>query len=83
VTLDGQFADALAFVSAAAETPDFVTCVGTRLLGYASQDDNVLSTSCQVKEMLSRVDPATVTMSELVVAVAASPALRTRAKEAP
>jgi hypothetical protein len=81
--LDGEFADALAFVRAAAETPEFVACVGTRLLGYATQDDGVLASSCQVKEMLSRVDPATVTMSELVLAVTSSPALRTRAKEAP
>jgi len=81
--LDGQFADALAFIDAAADTPEFVTCVGTRLLGYATQDDGVLASSCQVKEMLSKVDPATVTMSDLVLAVTSSPALRLRAKEAP
>jgi hypothetical protein len=81
--LNGQFSDALTFVNAAAQSPEFVTCLGTRLLGYATQDDGVVAASCQVKEMLSDVNLATVTMHELVLAVTSSPALRLRARAAP
>jgi hypothetical protein len=81
--LTGEFKDALAFVNAAAETPDFAACMGTRLLSYATQDDALLASACQVKDMFAGLDPATVTMPQLVKAIAVSPALRLRAKEAP
>ncbi|HEX6245313.1 MAG TPA: DUF1592 domain-containing protein, partial [Polyangiales bacterium] len=38
-SLKGTFKDAIAFLNAAAESDEFTSCVGTRLLGYATQDD--------------------------------------------
>ncbi|HEX6245173.1 MAG TPA: DUF1588 domain-containing protein, partial [Polyangiales bacterium] len=82
-SLMGNFKDAISFLNAAAESDEFTSCVGTRLLGYATQDDAITATSCQVEGMLEGLDPATATMPELVRAVALSPALRQRSKEAP
>jgi hypothetical protein len=70
-------------VNAAAEAPDATNCVGTRLLGYATQDDGLTANACQVTEMLSGLNPAQVTMPELVRAVVHSAALRVRVKETP
>jgi hypothetical protein len=79
--LKGNFKDALSFIEALADTPEFATCVGTRLLGYATQDDALTASTCQVQGTFTKLSPESVTMPELVKAVAASPALRLRAKE--
>jgi hypothetical protein len=80
-TLSGKYPDAVSFLQAAAEAPEFSACVGTRLLAYATQDEDLKATDCQVGELLEAAGPDALTMSRLVKAVTASPALRLR-KEA-
>jgi hypothetical protein len=79
--LPGNYKNALAFIEAAAAAPEFATCLGTRLLGYATQDDALPASACQVQGMFTQLAPKSVTMPQLVKAVAASPALRLRIKE--
>lgn len=79
--LSGQYKDALAFLTKAAEAPEFVQCVGTRLLSYAIQDEGLQAASCQVQGLFEKLPTSDVTMPQLVKAITASPALRLRTKE--
>jgi hypothetical protein len=80
-SISGNFKDALGFLEAAADSPDFVQCVGTRLLSYATQDEGLKAASCQVKGLFDSLPVADATMPQLVKAITASPALRLRTKE--
>jgi hypothetical protein len=82
-SLSGQYANAVAFLQAAAAGPEFSACVGTRLLSYATQDEELKATDCQVTEVLETAGSGELTMTQLVKAVTASPALRLRTKETP
>jgi hypothetical protein len=82
-SLSGQYANAIAFVEAAAAAPEFAACVGTRLLSYATQDEELKATDCQVSDVMEAAGSEQPTMTQLVKAVAASPALRVRNQEAP
>jgi hypothetical protein len=62
--------------------PEFSACLGTRLLSYATQDEELKATDCQVSEVLQSAGADALSMARLVKAVAASPALRVR-KEQP
>jgi hypothetical protein len=80
-SLSGNFKDALGFLEAAAQAPDFVQCVGTRLLSYATQDEGLKAASCQVQGLFEKLPVEEATMPQLVKAITASRALRLRVKE--
>jgi Protein of unknown function (DUF1592)/Protein of unknown function (DUF1588)/Protein of unknown function (DUF1595) len=82
-SLAGRYANAIAFLEAAAAAPEFSACVGTRLLAYATQDEELKATDCQVTEVIEAAGSGELTMKQLVKAVTASPALRVRNQEAP
>jgi hypothetical protein len=80
-SISGQFADALAFGAAAAKSPEFSACVSRQFLAYATQDEELKANDCNVAALGRGMEA--LTMPELIKAVAASPALRQRKKEAP
>jgi Protein of unknown function (DUF1592)/Protein of unknown function (DUF1588)/Protein of unknown function (DUF1595) len=80
-SFSGPYSDAVAFATAAADSPEFSACVSRQFLAYATQDEDLKASDCQVSALGRGVD--TLTMPELIKAVAASPALRLRNKEAP
>lgn len=82
-TLSGNFPDAVSFSKAAAQSPELSACISTRLLAYATQDEELRASDCQVQGVLGNMPPSQVTMPQLVKAVTASAALRARTKESP
>jgi hypothetical protein len=80
-SVSGNYADALKFAEAAAMAPEFSACVSRQFLAYATQDEELKASDCQVAALGSGVEK--LTMPALIKAVAASPALRLRKKEAP
>jgi hypothetical protein len=82
-SISGKYQSAVAFLQAAATAPEFSACLGTRLLAYATQDEELKATDCQVAKLIEAAGSDDLTMSRLVKAVTASPALRLRNKETP
>jgi hypothetical protein len=82
-SLSGKYQSAVAFLQAAAAAPEFSACLGTRLLAYATQDEELKATDCQVTQLIEATGPDDLTISRLVKALTASPALRLRNKETP
>lgn len=80
-SFSGPYADPIAFGAAAAASPEFSACVSRQFLAYATQDEDLKASDCQVAQLGSGVE--TLTMPALIKAVAASPALRLRKKEEP
>jgi hypothetical protein len=80
-SFSGEYKDPIAFAQAAAESPEFNACMSRQLLAYATQDEDLKASDCQVSALADTMEP--MTMPELIKAVAASPALRLRKKEAP
>jgi hypothetical protein len=80
-SISGMFSDPVAFAAAAAKSPEFSACVSRQFLAYATQDEELKANDCSVAALGRGMDA--LTMPELIKAVAASPALRQRKKEAP
>jgi hypothetical protein len=80
-TLHGNFDGAAQFAMAAAHSAEFSACVSRHLLAYATQNDELLASDCDVTSISA--SNASSSMSALVEAVATSHALRLRAKETP
>ncbi len=78
----GSYQDAVSFAQAAAASPDFTACLARNLIAYGTGDDALETRDCQVKDAVTTL-PASPTMSDLVRAATASPALIYRTAEAP
>jgi hypothetical protein len=74
----GKFSDAIAFTQQAAMGADLASCMTTRVLSYASQDDALTAVDCRVQEALKDSEPTALTMRELVHRALTSAALRAR-----
>jgi Protein of unknown function (DUF1592)/Protein of unknown function (DUF1588)/Protein of unknown function (DUF1595)/Protein of unknown function (DUF1585) len=66
---------------ALADAPQFKSCMTRHMLSYALGADELLATNCEVQELTSGYG-TTVTMSDIIRAVAGSPALVQRTAEA-
>lgn len=80
-SFSGSYRDALEFASAAAMAPEFSACVARQFLAYATQDEDLKASDCEVAAVTR--GPSPLTMPQLIRAIAVSPALRLRKKEAP
>ena len=78
----GSYADAVSFAQAAANSPEFTSCLTRNLIAYGTGDDALLTTDCQVTGPVAQL-PASPTMRDVVRAATASPALTYRTVEAP
>jgi hypothetical protein len=78
----GTYADAVSFAQAAAASPEFTTCLTRNLIAYGTGDDALVAKDCQVGNAVAAL-PASPTMSDLVRAATASPALVYRSVEMP
>jgi hypothetical protein len=81
-SLAGKYPDITSFAESAAQSEEFSSCVATNLLRYALNDDSLKAESCLVGEALSGLS-AEPTLREVIHAVVASPAFRTRKAVAP
>jgi hypothetical protein len=78
----GMYADAVSFAQAAAASPEFTACLTRNLIAYGTGDDALVAKDCQVGNAVAQL-PASPTMSDLVRAATASPALVYRSVEMP
>jgi hypothetical protein len=78
MNLAGKYPDITAFAESAAQSAEFTSCVATNLLRYALNDDSLKAESCQVRAALATLADEPPTLRQLVHAVVASPAFRTR-----
>jgi hypothetical protein len=81
-TFMGSFPDAVSFAQAAATSPEFTSCLTRNLIAYGTGDDALGTNDCQVKDAVTEL-PAAPTMTDLVRAATASPAMLYRTVEAP
>ncbi len=79
---EGTVTDAVSFAQLAAASPDFTACLTRNLIAYGTGDDALMTRDCQVSDAVAQL-PAAPTMSDLVRAATASPALVYRTVEAP
>jgi hypothetical protein len=79
----GRFDDVNAFMGQVAQGNELSSCITTRLLSYASQDDALTPIDCRVQQALATGDAAALSMGELVQRVLTSSALRTRMADPP
>ncbi len=77
----GYHENAAEFLRRVAKGEEFTSCATTRLISYATQDDDLKPIDCQVQGALAESDRSSLAMPELVLRALTSPALRIRKKE--
>lgn len=78
---EGTYASAVEFAEAVAETDGFAACITRHLLAYGTDDEELSPRDCQVQRVLAELPEGERTVSNIVRAIVASPALTERAKE--
>jgi hypothetical protein len=79
--VQGTYQNALQFAKAAANAPEFKSCMVRHLLTYALADDEVSLESCSVTEAAGKLPATDVTFRDIAKQVGLSPALWLRSAE--
>lgn len=77
---DGVYATAVEFAEALAERPELTQCVTRHLLAYGTGDEGLTGNDCAVQRAVAQL-PEHSTLTDVLVALAGSPALSIRKAE--
>lgn len=80
-SFDGEYENAVSFVEALAERPEFVQCVTRHLLAYGTGEGGLRSTDCEVQQVTASLSEQS-SLGDVVRAVVRSDALTVRKSEA-
>jgi hypothetical protein len=72
------FANALELANAAASSPELTACLTRHVLAYGAADDAIHADGCEVENVLAALANPNPTMTDLMLAISASPALTLR-----
>jgi hypothetical protein len=80
-SFQGSIAGAAQMAEVAATSPEFSACIARNLAAYATSDDALTTSACQLQKLTAELPEGSPTFSQVVTAVAKSGLLSLRAQE--
>ncbi|WP_437553363.1 DUF1592 domain-containing protein [Sorangium sp. So ce367] len=77
----GSYSSAVEFAEAVAQNDGFAACITRHLLTYGTDDEALQTRDCQVERVIEALPEGQRTLTNVVKAIVASPALTERARE--
>lgn len=74
------FANALEFATAAASAPELAACLTRHVLAYGAAEDAIHADGCEVQAVIAALAAPNPSMTDLMLAISASPALTLRSE---